>query len=175
MKKMALLALAVCFSFVAVATRSQVEDKSAPPTPPPARNIPGITSEDRYPGACVDCHINYVEMKMDTRFSTLMEQWNKEVDPRLLNKIRPAAPKGLELKGKHPMVTSALKDIPNGCLNCHTKGSTTAPPFSQMMHLIHLTGAEENHFLTVFQGECTYCHKLDVVTGQWFMPSGPER
>jgi hypothetical protein len=114
-------------------------------------------------------------MNMDTRISTLMQAWYKEVDPRLLEKIRPSAPHGEMLMGKHPKADASLKDIPKGCLKCHKKGSDKAPPFVGMMHRIHLTGGEENHFLTLFQGECTYCHKLDLATGQWSLPSGPEK
>jgi hypothetical protein len=175
MRTAMLFLCALCFSLVAVATQSQGEEKPAPPTPPPARKIPAITAEDRYPGACVDCHINYTDMNMDTRLSTLMQAWYKEVDPRLLEKIRPAAPKGLELTGKHPDAADALREIPKGCLKCHYKNSKKAPPFAGMIHLIHLSGGEENHFLTLFQGECTHCHKLDVVTGKWFIPSSGEK
>ena len=175
MRTAILLLCVVCFSFVAFATQSQVEEKSAPPPPPPARKIPAITSEDRFPGACVDCHLNYTDMNMDTRLSTLMQAWYKEVDPRLLDKIRSSVPQGLELKGKHPEAEAALKDIPKGCLKCHYKNSKKAPPFAGMLHKIHLTGGEENHFLTLFQGECTHCHKLDLATGQWSIPSGAEK
>jgi hypothetical protein len=145
------------------------------PAPPPARKIPGITATDAHPRACVDCHINYVEMKLDTRFSTLMHQWTEKVEPRLLAKARASAPGGMVLKGKHPEVTGVLESIPAKCLDCHTKGSRTSPPFAELMHGIHLTGGEDNHFLTVFQGECTHCHKLDLSTGRWTMPSAPEK
>jgi hypothetical protein len=60
-------------------------------------------------------------------------------------------------------------------MSCHGKGSKTAPAFSTMLHVIHLTGGEESHYLTIFQGECTPCHKMDAATGAWTMPSGPER
>ena len=53
--------------------------------------VDAITAEDRYAGGCVDCHLNYTDMNMDTRLSTLMQAWYKEVDPRLLEKIRPSA------------------------------------------------------------------------------------
>ena len=56
MKTAVMVMLAVCFSLAAFATQSQVEEKSAPPPPPPARKIPAITSEDRYPGGCVECN-----------------------------------------------------------------------------------------------------------------------
>jgi hypothetical protein len=151
------------------------EEKQTAPTPPPARKIPGIITEDPYPNGCVDCHINYVDMKLDTRFSTLMKLWSEKVEPKLVEKAQASAPKDLMLKGKHPNAVDALKDIPAGCIVCHGKESSTAPPFANMIHNIHLIGGEENHFLTMFQGECTYCHKLDLTTGHWSMPSGPEK
>lgn len=60
-------------------------------------------------------------------------------------------------------------------VTCYGSGSKMAPPFSQMLHAIHLSGGEKNSFLTMFQGECTYCHKLDLVTGRWTIRSGAER
>ena len=44
-----------------------------------------------------------------------------------------------------------------------------------MMHVIHLEGVKDGHFLSIFQGECTHCHKLEKNTGTWRVPSGPER
>jgi hypothetical protein len=168
-----LFVLAIGSSFLTFTARAQIEEKSAPQTP--MRSIPAITSVDRFPHGCVDCHINYPEMKMDTRISTIMKQWNNEVDPKLLAKVRASASSEIVLKGKHPIVADALKDIPAGCLKCHSKESKEAPPMSQMLHLIHLSGGEENHFLSLFQGECTHCHKLNLSTGRWSMPSGPEQ
>jgi hypothetical protein len=155
-------------------SQEQVKD-STTQAPPPVRKIPGITAEDQFPHACVDCHINRPDMNMDVRLSTHMKEWNNKVDPALLAKAQECAPTGLTLKGKHPIVTDALKNIPAGCLKCHGKASTEAPPFSRMLHLIHLSGGEKNHFLTMFQGECTHCHKLNMSTGKWSLPSGPEK
>jgi hypothetical protein len=154
--------------------QGEVKD-SVTQAPPPVRKIPGITTEDPFPHGCVDCHINHPEMNMDVRISTLMKQWNDKVEPTFLTKAQVCAPSGVKLKGKHPIVANALKDIPAGCLKCHSKVSTVAPPFSKMLHIIHLSGGEKNHFLTLFQGECTYCHKLDLSTGKWSLPSGPEK
>jgi hypothetical protein len=60
-------------------------------------------------------------------------------------------------------------------MTCHSKRSKTAPPLAALLHLVHFTGGDENHFLTIFQGECTYCHKFDTKTGVWKIPSGPEK
>jgi hypothetical protein len=120
--------------------------------PPPARKIPGITSEDKYPRACVDCHVNYVKMKLDTRISTLLKQWQQQVPAPLLAKAQASAPAGVALLGRHPPVTSALDNIPATCLICHSKTSKTAPPFASLMHKIHLTGGERNHYLNDISG-----------------------
>jgi len=146
-----------------------------PGPPPPARKIPGIVVKDPYPNACVDCHINYIDMKMDTRFSTLLKQWAEKVEPKLLAKAQAATSAGKKLTGKHPNAAHTLKDIPVKCLVCHGKTSKIAPPFASMIHLIHFSGGDENHFLTLFQGECTYCHKINLSNGQWKIPSAAER
>ena len=149
------------------------DSTGGPPPMPPARKIPGITAEDPFPKACVSCHVNLPERKMDVRISTLLKAWTEKVEPALLAKAQAAAPTGVTLVGKHPAASSALKDIPAGCIKCHGSASKKAPPFTHMMHTIHLTG-EGNHFLAEFQGECTHCHKLDAKTGTWSIPSGSE-
>jgi cytochrome c551/c552 len=143
--------------------------------PPPARDIPGITSPDAFPRGCVDCHIDRPDIGKDVRLSTILREWSEKVPPVFLAKAQAASPEGVALKGKHPAVEQALKDIPAGCLACHGENSKTLPPLSRMMHLYHLTGGGENPYLSIFQGECTHCHKLDAKTGEWFLPSGPEK
>jgi hypothetical protein len=146
----------------------------APPMPP-ARQVPGITAEDMFPRGCVDCHINRPDIGRDVRISTIMREWSREVEPKFLEKAQAAAPAGVKLVGKHPAGAEKITDIPAGCLECHGKSSQTAPSFSRMMHLYHLTGGDENPFLSVFQGECTHCHKLNQATGAWSIPSAPEK
>ncbi|HEX5042895.1 MAG TPA: hypothetical protein VFV75_08315 [Candidatus Polarisedimenticolaceae bacterium] len=147
----------------------------APSPPPPARKIPGITATDAYPHGCVDCHINYVDEQRDTRFKTLLASWSERADPALLAKAQATMPTGAALKGKHPAVGTALQSVPAKCLPCHSKTSKTAPPFAPLMHAIHLGGGADNPFLTVFQGECTHCHKLNAKTGLWSVPSAAEK
>lgn len=142
---------------------------------PPARKIPGLTAEDKFPNGCVDCHINMPDIKQDERISTLMSKWNKKVEIKLLKKAQAVAPSGMTLKGIHPPASESLKNVPDACMTCHSKTSRTAPPLAALLHVIHLTGADNNHFLTIFQGECTYCHKLNDTTGVWMMPSGSEK
>jgi len=147
-------------------------EQQATPSP---RNIPGITIDDPFPSGCVNCHLNYPERNMDTRLSTSLKKWQANVDPKLLEKAQAAAPEGVVLSGRHPSATAALADIPAACMRCHSSMSKKAPKFGQMIHLIHLTGEKDNHFMTIFQGECTYCHKFASITGEWSLPSGPEQ
>lgn len=148
---------------------------TTPPGAPAARKIPGITAEDPFPKGCVDCHVADPRAKRDPRFTSLLKEWSVKVDAALLAKAQGAAPAGVTLKGKHPAVTASLKDVPGKCLPCHGKSSKTAPAFGDLMHALHLTGGEKSAFLTVFQGECTHCHKLDAKTGRWKIPSGPAK
>ncbi len=164
--QLVLLALAAT-SVMPAGGRAQEEAPSA------VRAIPGITAEDPFPGACVSCHVVLPDGR-DVRVSTMMTRWTETVDPPLLAHARASVGPGTRLAGVHPEVASALADIPGGCLSCHRDPSSPAPPFSRLMHQVHLTGGEESTFLTMFQGECTYCHKLDATTGAWSIPSGPE-
>ena len=140
----------------------------------PPRAIPGIVVVDNFPNACVDCHVNYTDMKLDLRLTSLMKQLSRQVDSSLLAKAQAAAPTGMTLEGKHPDILDSADKVPEDCLLCHYRETTMAPPFSRLMHLLHLTGGEDNLFMTLFQGECTHCHKLDMNTGQWTVPSGKE-
>ena len=112
--------------------------------------------KDAYPRACVDCHA-----KPEMRISALLQK----PKPALTAKIQPLAPKDVKLAGKHPAVAFALKDIPAKCMSCHSATSKTAPRFSRMMHVIHLTDG---------QGECTNCHKFNAATAEWAIPSAAE-
>ena len=112
---------------------------------------------------------------MDTRLSALMTEWKEKVAPDLLAKSQAAMPPGAKLKGKHPGPGTSLQNVPAGCVKCHGATSKIAPPMGPMMHVIHLTGGGENHFLREFQGECTHCHKFNAATGRWSVPSGAEK
>jgi cytochrome c553 len=142
---------------------------------PPPRNIPGITTEDKYPSACVSCHKDYPDMKMDVRISNLMKQMAEKVDAKLLAKSQGAMSGDVQLKGKHPSLNYSTANIPEICIKCHEKSAKNSPPFKQLIHLIHITGGKDNYYMTMFQGECTYCHKLDKKTGIWSVPSGKEQ
>lgn len=160
---------------ISAASQAQTEG-ARPPEMPPARAIPGITTDDQYPRGCVDCHINYEEMNRDTRLSTIIAEWATSVPPNLLDTAQAVAGPKLKLKGVHPRLRAVgiLGGIPAVCIGCHEHETKTAPPLIPLLHKIHLAGEGEAVFLRVFQGECTHCHKLDGTTGLWRVPSGPE-
>jgi len=140
------------------------------------RVVPGLAGKDTHPGACVDCHVDYRERGLDARLSVQLARWTRgEVDPRLLRQARASAPPGAAIQGRHPESSDSLGDIPGACLECHGADAHEAPPFARLIHLVHLDGGAQNHFITVFQGECTLCHKLDSGSGRWTVPSGPEK
>jgi hypothetical protein len=168
---LALSTTAFAPALVAADERDSHERREDRPGPAGA----AAAAPDPFPRACVDCHLEYVERRMDVRLSTLMAGWREKVDPKLLAKARAAAPAGAKLEGRHPPVPGALASIPAGCLGCHGEKSTRAPPFARLMHAVHLTGGPENHFIETFQGRCTHCHKLDAATGAVVVPSGPEK
>jgi hypothetical protein len=138
-------------------------------------DIPSITTPDRTPHACVDCHKIYPERKMDFRLTTILAGWKNGVDPDILEKAQAAAPDGRTLTGKHPDISALIKTIPDDCFMCHARDSRVAPPFTRLLHAIHLVGGKENHFLTVANGTCTSCHKLDQKTGAWGLGSGQDK
>lgn len=144
---------------------------------PAARRIPGINAPDAYAAGCVDCHVaKPAGTTIDARLSTHLAAWTAgKVDPALLATVQATASAGLKLKGKHPDASDALDDIPNACADCHSEDSKKAPPLAAMVHRIHLVGGDKNPFMTVYQGECTDCHKFDAAKGTWSMPSGPEK
>lgn len=170
--KFALLGVACGITIISTLNQVNASESEAAP---PLRDIPGITSDDIFPSGCVSCHLNFADRNMDTRISTSLADWSEKVGPKLLEKAQAASPDGVILSGKHPYALDSLTDIPKACIDCHRSMSQNAPVFSQMLHLIHLTGGKENHYMTIFQGECTHCHKLNLNTGKWFTPSGSEK
>jgi len=169
------LLLVVTLLFVALSEAIAAPPEGGPHAPPPARQIPGLTAPDPFPRGCVDCHVNMPDQNMDVRLSTLMRGWQEQVEPALLARVRAFTPVEIALAGNHPQVEVAGEAIPKACLECHTSTSTTAPPFDRLLHGLHLVGGAENHFLSLFQGECTHCHKLDTATGVWSLGSGVEQ
>lgn len=143
---------------------------------PPVRAVPGLTDRDAHPAGCVDCHVLRPELGLDVRLGTALAAWSAgEVDARLLALSRASAPPCATISGRHPRAGDSLGDIPNACLECHSRDADEAPPFARLLHAIHLTGGADSVFMTVYQGECTHCHKLDPTSGAWSLASGPER
>jgi hypothetical protein len=174
-------ALAVCSATLATDAKQDVkfpgarEAEQASELEVKLSDIPGITTPDRTPHACADCHKTYPEMEIDGRLTTALAGWKEATDPRILEKARAAAPAGRTLAGRHPDISALVKIVPDDCLMCHSRDSWAAPPFTKLLHAIHLVGGKENHFLTLANGTCTNCHKLDEQTGTWHLGSGKEK
>jgi len=166
-----LATLLILVGYIPVETQAEGEPKTVLQLP----QIPGITALDQFPRGCVDCHVNRPDLQMDVRLSTAMQQWQDKVPPAFLTKVRHFTPVGIVLEGKHPMFRAEVADIPQACLRCHAKTSKSAPPFAPLLHGLHLVGGEKNHFLSMFQGSCTHCHKFDMATGLWALGSGTEK
>jgi hypothetical protein len=164
--KSRLIMLAIIFVLAAVIQVMTEE-------PPKPRSIPGINAPDKFPKGCVSCHKNYPDQKMDARLSTILTAWSEAVDPKILAKVQPVAPEGVTFKGKHPFKVTSETSMPEACNKCHGK-MKNAPALSSLLHVIHLIGDKDNHFMTDFQGECTSCHKLDPQKGIWSIINGKE-
>ena len=141
---------------------------------PPAAEMSGLNVEASFPRGCVDCHVNMPERNQDERLSSIMSSWALQVPPELLEKARSVVRNGEALKGRHPKSDKMFQAIPGNCVDCHEHGSGSVVPFIPLIHLIHLSGGEENHYLKIFRGQCTHCHKLDPNTGRMKVPSAPE-
>ena len=136
----------------------------------------GLAAVDPYPNGCVSCHVLDKAKGVDKRLSVTLKAWTTgKIEPGLLAKSKAASPTGLTLKGKHPESEDSLEDIPGACLDCHDGGSKKAPPFVRLMHLVHLAGGVNNAYVTTFKSDCMHCHKLNTQTGEWSMPSAPEK
>ena len=113
---------------------------------------------------------------MDVRLSVQMGRWTEHVPETVLERLRPLLAGGAELSGRHPRLPATIyEDIPESCTSCHSGEREAVPALAPMLHALHLTGGADNHFITLFGGACTLCHKLDAETGRWYVPSGPER
>jgi cytochrome c553 len=135
-----------------------------------------LAAVDPYPNGCVSCHVLDKAKGVDERLSVALAAWTAgKIEPGLLAKSKAAAPTGLTLKGKHPASEDSLEDIPGACLDCHDAGSKKAPSFVRLLHLVHLAGGVNNSYVTTFKSDCMHCHKLNTQTGEWSMPSAPEK
>jgi len=115
------MAMAVCSAALAAdakqdanpAATMEVKQEAKPEVK--LSDIPSITTPDRTPHACVDCHKIYSEMKIDGRLTTVLAKWKNGADPKFLEKAKAAAPEGRTLTGKHPDVSALVKVIPDDC------------------------------------------------------------
>jgi len=124
--------------------------------------IPGITITDDHPNGCVDCHRDRPDIGRDFRLSTHIREWATEGAEEEIMELAEAAWPEASLSGMHPDVSGmvATQELPTFCINCHADGSDK--PLYRVLHLIHFTGGEENHFLTSYGGFCTQCHAVDL-------------
>jgi len=137
---------------------------------------PVSAAVDPYPDACVDCHVVDKAKGTNHRLGVALKEWTAgKIDPGLLAQTKATMPAGAAAKGKHPAADDSLEDVPGACLDCHDSGSRKAPPFSRLLHLVHLTGGAKSAYVTNFKSDCMHCHKLDSQTGEWRLPSGPEK
>ena len=169
MKKQAGIGVVVMACLVSAAfVAAQREDERQVP------DIPGITTQDRRPHGCVECHRNRPDRNHDGRLTTTLKSWQEHASPKRVEMAQAAMPEGVELKGRHPDVQGLVEVVPDDCLMCHREGSDKVPAFSKLLHSIHLTGGAGNHFVMGAGGQCTACHKLDQETGTWSLGSGRE-
>lgn len=106
--------------------------------------------EDPKPEGCVDCHKPRPDIGRDFRLSL-----------------------GLQEIENHPNVWErvATEEIPTMCMTCHLD------TFSNVAHKFHFefeTDPLENHFISSYQGQCLYCHALDLETGEMEVKRGFE-
>jgi hypothetical protein len=151
---------------IGLASRAGELNPSLPP-------VPALTTEDRFPRACVDCHIVVPDSGMDQRLSTRLKA--EQIEPEVLARVRAVLPQTMRITGRHPRLPDpTFRNIPAGCLLCHRDSQTSLPPLGPMMHAIHLTGGSENRYLSLFGGACTNCHKFNPTNGRWSIPSASE-
>lgn len=159
------LILSLCSTFLSTTISAE----------PVVSEIPGLTVEDPFPRGCVDCHIERPEERMDVRISTRMRAWSERVEAKVLERVQAIMTGTVKLSGRHPRLSEqTYRNIPATCMQCHSATQRTVPRMGPMLHALHLIGGQENHFLTLFGGECTHCHKFEADSGTWSIPSGPE-
>ena len=109
--------------------------------------LPGITTPDKQPHGCVDCHVNPGADGKDHRLPEELKA----------------------LKVKHADVAKVVKVIPVDCGKCHKEGARagTVAAFAHKHHL----GAPTTAFIAQ-GGSCLSCHALDAKTGMVNVKSG---
>ena len=110
--------------------------------------LPGVNVKDDYPKGCVDCHRDEGGGHQKRLNESLAEQG-------------------------HVNIEAIVKQIPKDCAMCHRAG-VAAGSIQLISHKTHYQNAEENHFVTEYQGACLNCHTLNSDTGDMGMKSGPK-
>ncbi|MEI6387927.1 MAG: hypothetical protein WCQ50_14955 [Spirochaetota bacterium] len=112
--------------------------------------LPGIMVADEHPRGCVDCHV----------------QGSDGQDKRLNKSV-------MAIKN-HPNLSKAFKDslIPDSCIVCH-KASSKLGSLTAIIHKVHYEGKEKSAFITLYQGACLNCHKVELSTGVMSIKHGP--
>lgn len=90
-------------------------------------------SSDEKPEGCVSCHTKVSEEKDYSLTAELTAMSDEFGHPKM------------DIQG------------PEQCQMCHPDGEIS---FDKVAHKIHLTGGEENHFITSYEGSCLQCHAL---------------
>ncbi len=112
-----------------------------------ALDIQGITSEDKLPKSCVDCHTK--DTYTDYRVNAILNN-----------------------RGNHPDITTVVKIIPNDCVKCH-KPNTSAGDLSDRLHFSHIGNPKENSYIQVMKAGCMGCHTFDNKSGKINIKSVP--
>lgn len=110
-------------------------------------DIQGITSKDKLPNSCVDCHTK--DTYTDYRVNAIL-------------KNRP----------NHPDISESVKTIPNDCKKCH-KPNTMAGELSDRLHFSHIGNPKENPYIQDMKAGCMGCHTFDNKLGKISFKSIP--
>lgn len=115
----------------------------------PQADLPGITTEDKFPKGCVDCHIKLPDGQ-DVRLSAVMKTIKDHPD------------------------LAMIKNAPTDCKMCHKPTGGMAPGLNTILHKYHYAKKGESKFVQMFQGNCLSCHAVDLKTGKMTIKAGPK-
>jgi hypothetical protein len=110
--------------------------------------LPGITVTDEHPNGCVDCH----KASGGNDYRMNVELANVE---------------------GHPKVDAIVKNVPQDCLMCHKEGAK-AGALNNIVHRDHYRNANDNHFVSFYQGACLNCHSVNPDSGEMTVKGGPK-
>ena len=103
--------------------------------------LPAEETADAFPDGCVSCHVDRTGT-IDMRLHVLLREIG------------------------HPDV-SRVRRVPRDCLRCHRPDEDSDdPPLSALVHEIHYDIPTANSFVTIYEGECGRCHRMDPDEGE---------